>query len=338
MFSIIVFVLTLALSLNACSRPPELEPHPWDSALFESIGTPLELSQETPHGHLALQHITFINDYLPGRVSFSYCEKETAIWLVEMLLAMGYTWGDIQIQEFSIEYIYTEWIYQQDVRPRDKSQNVILAVQGQSDKIIVVGAHYDTRISNPGASDNASGMALLLESAQRMRYLDNFYTVIYIFFGAEEMYISGSQSYVDSLSESGRDNILFMVNADSLFEGSHLFYAVDINENHKSGTNAIVNAWDNIAYMLYDQYMIELIRYPDSVADIWSDHKPFYIVDIPVVMLVGLHRYESGEFWFRTNHTTQDCLHKINEEFPGKVERAMWGYSLFLEEMLLHRY
>jgi len=336
--SIIVYIFTWALFLNACSRPPELDTHPRDFALFENIGTPIELSQETPHGHIALQHIAFINDNLQGRVSFSCGEKEAAVWLVERLLAMGYVWEDIQIQEFSSEWIDSEWIYRQDAKPREKSQNVILTVPGQSELNIIVGAHYDTQVSNPGASDNASGMALLLESAQRMRYFDNYYTIIYIFFGAEEMGLSGSQHYVDELSESERGNILFMVNADSLFEGPYFFYAVGYNESLSPGASDIVDAWDDIAYVLYDQYMIELTQLPDGIPDIRSDHTPFYFVDIPVVMLIGLYRYESGAFWIRANHTAQDCLHRINEEFPGKVDRALWGYSLFLEEMLLYRY
>jgi len=331
-------IIILLLSLSACSRQDETEKlHPWDDVLFDDIGPPLELTKETPHGYLSVEHIAFINDNLVGRVFFSYREKEAAIWLVEMLLAMGYTWEDIQIQEFVRKEINSDWISRQGARPRYISQNVILTVSGQSERTIIVAAHYDTLISNPGASDNASGMALLLESAQRMHYLDNYYTVVYIFFGAEEIGIVGSQYYVDGLREHERDNILFMVNADSLFEGSYLFYAVGYNE-HRSDANAIVSIWGNIAFALYDQYAIELLEHPDGISDTRSDHKPFYFVDIPVIMLTGLHRYEDGGFWVRANHTDQDCLHIINEDNPGKVDKAMSAYSLFLEEILLHRY
>ena len=333
------------LSICACSRQDRSENnHPWDDVLFENIRTPLELTEETQHGYLSTEHIAFINDNLIGRVSFSYCEKDAAVWLVEMLLAMGYTWDEIQIQEFVSEEIYanwenySDWISRQGANPRYSSQNVILTVSGQSERIIIVGAHYDTAISNPGASDNASGMALLLESAQRMLYLDNYYTIVYIFFGAEERGISGSHHYVDGLSESEQSNILFMVNADTLFEGTYLLYAVGYNEHHRPDANAIVSAWDDIASALYDKYAIGLMQHPDGIAYLWSDHRPFYYADIPVVMLLGRRRTSDGSFWLRANHTDQDCLHLINEEFPGKIDSAMWTYSLFLEDMLLHRY
>ena len=103
------------------------------------------------------------------------------------------------------------------------SQNIILTVPGLSDEAIVVGAHYDS-VLYPGASDNASGVALLLESAQRMLNIDNYHTIVYVFFGGEEVGLVGSTYYVSSLSEQDHDNILFMVNADVLIEGPYLVY------------------------------------------------------------------------------------------------------------------
>jgi len=52
---------------------------------------PMQLSANTPHGEIAVSHIEFINDNLYDRFAFSYQERRTAEWIVEELLAMGYT-------------------------------------------------------------------------------------------------------------------------------------------------------------------------------------------------------------------------------------------------------
>jgi len=303
---------------------------------------PLELSQDTPHGYLALQHLAYINDHLYGRVPFTYREKEAAVWLVNMLLAMGYTWEDIQIQEFSEVFDETVWIYRYGLQQRGYSQNVILTVPGQGDRVIVVGAHYDS-FPYPGAADNASGMALLLESAQRMRQMDNYHTIVYIFFGSEEVQILGAENYVDELSAADLDDILFMVSADSLFLGPYFLYSTGFTENARSDMNAITAAWDDIASTIYSLHEIELIAYPDGAKWIGSDHLRFYSADIPVVVFIGLDRsiYDDSPWGFGEriiHHSPLDCLHYFNEIWPGRVDRALMGYSLFLEGILLRQY
>jgi len=338
---IFVSVVSVWLAINHMGTSIDIPKarHPWDDALFEDIGTSLELSQNTPYGSLALQHIAYINDHMYGRFAFSDSEKEAAVWLVQMLLAMGYKWEDIQVQEISgIPDYHDEWVYRQGNQPREYSQNVILTIPGQSEQTIIVGAHYDSY--NPGICDNGSGVALLLESAQRMRGLDNYYTIVYVFFGAEEIGLIGSQYYLDALSEEERDCIFFMINADSLFLGDDLLYMAGYNEQHTSSADNIVREWDVIANTLQNSHGIELIPFPDGVERWGSDHYTFYSGNIPVVMLMGLSKREDGEFVSigHIQHTPQDSLDYYNKSWPGRVDRALWVYSLFLEEILLHRY
>jgi len=207
-------------------------------------------STDLDHGLIALGHIEFMTDNLYNRSAFTYREKEAALWIVEELLAMGHSRSNIEVQEFTFDQtsrwadrIGIEWdafalepiIGGETIRASQQSQNIILTVPGQSERIIVVGAHYDTPHYNSfpfsgydlaGASDNASGVALLLESAQRILEQDNYYTVVYVFFGAEEVGILGSHFYVHSLTQQEQDNITLMVNADVLFEGPYFVYGV----------------------------------------------------------------------------------------------------------------
>lgn len=53
--------------------------------------------------------------------------------------------------------------------PADLYSNIIVEIPGreQPDQIIVVGAHYDSAYTTPGANDNASGIAVLLALGQK---------------------------------------------------------------------------------------------------------------------------------------------------------------------------
>jgi Zn-dependent M28 family amino/carboxypeptidase len=75
-----------------------------------------------------------------------------------------------------------------------------LAGSNRRDEIVVVGAHYDTVATTPGADDNASAVAVMLEVARLMRDQRPQRTVRFVGFACEEKphcYTSemGSQVY-----------------------------------------------------------------------------------------------------------------------------------------------
>ncbi|BAY73691.1 peptidase M28 [Nostoc linckia NIES-25] len=63
-------------------------------------------------------------------------------------------------------------------------------------KAILVGAHYDTVTSSPGADDNASGVAVMLEVARLLGYRPTPRTLQLAFFDREEAGLLGSQAFV----------------------------------------------------------------------------------------------------------------------------------------------
>ena len=325
---------------------------PWHPIHFADMRAAQPLDADTPHGDIAVRHIRYINDNFYNRFPFSYQEKRAAAWIIQELLAMGYTWDDIEVQEFdwddisrfsrgwSIDNLAIFGVIINDysyLRNTYLSQNVILTVPGQSDQVIVIGAHYDS-VLYPGASDNASGMALLLESAQRMRYIDNYYTLVYVFFGAEEAGLLGAHYYVSSLTAEEIDNIIFMINADVLFEGPYFIYAAGYRTaNGTTGSNAITQQWDDIAYQLGIREEIILHPRTDGIY-LGSDHLVFKDAGITVMMMFGAYIYEDGRFAFRVLHSYRDCIHYIMERWPYKIEDSMRTFSIFLEELLLARY
>ena len=107
------------------------------------------------------------------------------------------------------------------------SQNVIGYIQGKQypDSFIIVSAHYDhlgkmgEDVYFPGANDNASGVAMLLNLAHY--YSENIpqKTIVFMLFGAEEVAILGSKYYVENPLFPLK-KINFVMNLDLLGTGS----------------------------------------------------------------------------------------------------------------------
>lgn len=57
---------------------------------------------------------------------------------------------------------------------------------GRSDEIVILGAHYDTISTTPGADDNASAVAVLIETARQLQTFAPDRTIRFVSFAAEE--------------------------------------------------------------------------------------------------------------------------------------------------------
>ncbi len=67
---------------------------------------------------------------------------------------------------------------------------------------VVIGAHYDTVPDSPGADDNASGVAAMLECARVLSELGSDREVTFVAFDAEEIGLLGSAAYVARLASA----------------------------------------------------------------------------------------------------------------------------------------
>ena len=266
----------------------------WDRERFEEVRE-ASFSTDLPHGEISLGFIEYMSDNLYARSPFTYRELETATWLVEELLAMGHDWDYIAAQEFTywdlleLDQSGSGWGWlswwlvtspmllgtdrEEQIRLDRVSQNIILTLPGQSDSKIIVGAHYDSP-PYPSASDNASGTALLLESAQRMMELDHYHTIVYVFFGAEEVGLIGANYYYQMLTEEERENIVLMINADVLIEGPYIIYGTgkfptidddDVSELIEALVESVVESTKQ--WLDEECWCCELTGYEKFVAD-----------------------------------------------------------------------
>ena len=103
-------------------------------------------------------------------------------------------------------------------------------------ELYLVGAHYDSISGNPclkapGANDNASGAAGVMELARVFSQVDTEASIIFVAFSGEEQGMVGSTKYVRSLIESGLSTKLkgfivldmisyYKANYEVLIEGS----------------------------------------------------------------------------------------------------------------------
>ncbi len=78
-----------------------------------------------------------------------------------------------------------------------------LQVNDFSEKeVLVVGAHYDTVTGSPGADDNASGLAVLLETARLLSGMQGIFDVQFVAFSLEEGGYIGSEAFLQHAEES----------------------------------------------------------------------------------------------------------------------------------------
>lgn len=99
--------------------------------------------------------------------------------------------------------------------------NVIGTLKGKTDETIVMGGHYDSVPAGPGAGDNGSGTAVILELARTFAQKpEPEHTLVFIAFDAEELGLFGSRAYVDDLSETQLQKMRAMLNFDMLGAGS----------------------------------------------------------------------------------------------------------------------
>jgi hypothetical protein len=105
-------------------------------------------------------------------------------------------------------------------------KNIVAEKKGTTSpqKVLILGAHYDTVPGSPGADDNASAVAVLLEIARHIQAVPLEGTVRLIAFSLEEYNFIGSAHYVERLKE-GKEEILGMISLEMVgFTGSRQDY------------------------------------------------------------------------------------------------------------------
>ena len=184
------------------------------------------------------------------------------------------------------------------------SQNVIAEKRGATDRVVVLGGHYDTVPEVPGALDNASGVATVLALAEELSGRSIPVTVRFIAFGGEELGLFGSRQYAASLSESDRGRIVAMLNFDVVAAPVPLAVSGD----------------PTLAGQL--RALDETLASSTIPEGATSDHVSFQQVGIPAVAITTPD--------FRFIHTPQDTLDRTAPEPMAQAISLVLAYLLGL--------
>ncbi|MBU5330910.1 Zn-dependent exopeptidase M28 [Anaerocolumna aminovalerica] len=155
----------------------------------------------------------------------------------------------------------------------------------ETDKVLVMTAHYDTVSKELGIIDNTSGVVTLLEVARLVSELHLPFNLRFIFFSSEERFLYGSRYYVSSLSSEELSKIAACINVDMVGykNGQELivatpYFADDINIVHNSVDgveNSLAKEWHRIFPELETFVKVESS----------SDHFSFEKMEIPNMMI-----------------------------------------------------
>jgi aminopeptidase YwaD len=128
------------------------------------------------HPHTAPQALTQAAEYLAARFA-----------------EYGWTTSALPFRALGKSYVNILGIRWPPGRPAKDAQAPLL-----------IGAHYDTVVASPGADDNASALAVLLEAADRLRHMTVARPVWLVAFCLEEHGLLGSRAFISGLKQAGQ--------------------------------------------------------------------------------------------------------------------------------------
>lgn len=192
-----------------------------------------------------------------------------------------------QIQDSISEFIVNEKYYSKNLSIDNykiesefindfKSKNVIGKIEGENkDSLIVITAHYDHlgKVGNvyfPGANDNASGTAFILNLAKYYSQNKPEYTLIFIAFGSEEAGLVGSYYFVENpLIDLKR--IKFLLNFDIMGAGEDGIQIVN--------SSIFTKEFELLNQINSKRKFVKQIKKRGEACN--SDHCPFYEKGVP---------------------------------------------------------
>ncbi len=195
-----------------------------------------------------------------------------------------------------------------------------------SDRVFVLCAHYDSKADRdvewnpliseaPGANDNATGVAALLEIADILSQFDYEHELRFIAFAGNEVGLVGSEYHAQKESEVNRD-IMAVLNLDMIgfnWRKSQVVIVQDASSRWIGDVCRLANRWYALGLTILDA-RAELAEN--------GDHTSFWGYDFPAVTLtesdaprVDAHGYRANPFY----HTPDDTVDNVNIVLVRKV-------------------
>jgi hypothetical protein len=190
------------------------------------------------------------------------------------------------------------------------TRNVVADIRGQTDpdEIVIICGHYDSFSSEPevfapGADDNASGTAAVMEAARILAGHPLDFTVRFIAFSAEEWGLYGSGFYSEEARADG-ERIIAVLNLDMIG------YVDEVPEDLDIIVNDFSRWLADRAELAAATYTGLPVRKIVDASFVYSDHSPFW--DRGYSAFCGIEDAAVPNPYY---HTTGDTADTLNFDF-----------------------
>lgn len=295
----------------------------------------ISCKQQTEIKQISLQEdVSFLaSDALEGRETGTKGEQEAAAYLASRFEDMG-------IMAKGSDGYYQDFTFKPSANPHEEAtfevtnqdttqtgRNVIALIDNKANKTVIIGAHFDhlgkggqgslhrgePAIHN-GADDNASGVAVMLQLAARLKKLENPQSnFLFIGFSGEEMGLLGSNYFAKNPTIDLKQ-VNLMINMDMVGR---------LNEEktlavHGVGTSP---SFKQTLFANNDQGLT-IAEHESGIGP--SDHTSFYLIDIPVLhFFTGQHD---------DYHKPGDDAEKLNYEGMEKIAQYIYNIIVDLDD------
>ena len=191
------------------------------------------------------------------------------------------------------------------------SHNVVAtkeATHKSTSQLILVGAHHDSVDEAPGANDDASGTATVLELARVFANAPTDTDIRFVTFGAEENGLLGSYKFVEEMTEEDYERTVGMFQMDmvgSKDAGDLIMYTNDGKKNIVTDLGAAAGA-----------RLSEIGEGTAYGQEGRSDHVPFAQIGLPAALFI----HAPVEPWY---HSPEDTIDKISKEKLKEVSNIV---------------
>lgn len=224
-------------------------------------------------------------------------------------------------------------------------KNLILTFPGEDpalrDERVLMVAHLDSMSEQettlaPGADDNGTGAAGLLEAARLLRDAHFARTINLIWFSGEEQSRRGSEYFVEDFADWLPD-IQAVINLDMFgfdWDNDHCF---EVHAGRMEGSQAIGACLQNTIEAYDLDLRFDLIA--DASAYTYSDHNAFWLNGVPAVMVIENFSYQPDGVCGVTDrntqyHRTTDTLTYINQDTGFNILKASLAATAQIAEPL----
>jgi Zn-dependent M28 family amino/carboxypeptidase len=274
--------------------------------------------------------------------------RQTVIHLSEYLSPRDYT--NLENLNATADYIKNEFSqltdkvsYQTYVVDNQEYKNVVARFGPENGSMIVIGAHYDVADPLPGADDNASGVAGLLELARLLSKNKLTQPIELVAYTLEEPpFFAGKKmgSYIHANSVKNK-NVELMISLEMIGyftnEADSQKYPLGLLSWFYPSRGNFIAVIDQVfsnagaqlkkTFKSHTELPVYSMNAPASLPGVdFSDHRNYWLFDIPAIMVTDTAFFRNTNY-----HTAEDTFEKLDYDAMSEVVYGVYQHIIKLQ-------